>query len=82
MGWLSRLGPSPPAAPEPEDEPGPRGVERAAPGLQAFFEGVGQGHAAGTWRDVPKDRPDFRKKFARQLARMQERQGREEEIGT
>ncbi|MEM9784815.1 MAG: chlorophyllide a reductase subunit Y [Pseudomonadota bacterium] len=50
--------------------------------MKAFFEGVGTGHAAGTWSAVPKDRPDFRKKFARQLARLRERQGREEEIGT
>jgi 3,8-divinyl chlorophyllide a/chlorophyllide a reductase subunit Y len=29
-----------------------------------FFEGVGTGHAAGIWEDVPKDRPDFKKKHA------------------
>lgn len=40
MGWLSRLGSSPPAAPEPEEETAPTGVDRAAPGLQALFEGV------------------------------------------
>lgn len=40
MGWLSRLGSSPPAAPEPEEEATPTGVDRAAPGLQALFEGV------------------------------------------
>ena len=29
-----------------------------------FFEGVGTGHAAGIWEDVPQDRPEFRKKYA------------------
>jgi chlorophyllide a reductase subunit Y len=32
--------------------------------MQAFFEGVGTGHAAGVWETVPKDRPEFRKKYA------------------
>ncbi|MEM6422620.1 MAG: chlorophyllide reductase subunit Y, partial [Pseudomonadota bacterium] len=50
--------------------------------MRAFFEGVGQGRNAGIWRDIPKDNPGFRKKFARQLERLQARQGREEEIGT
>ncbi|MEO1773868.1 MAG: chlorophyllide a reductase subunit Y [Pseudomonadota bacterium] len=50
--------------------------------MRAFFEGVGQGRNAGVWRDVPRDNPGFRKKFARQLERLQARQGREEEIGT
>ncbi|MEM6973093.1 MAG: chlorophyllide a reductase subunit Y [Pseudomonadota bacterium] len=50
--------------------------------MRAFFEGVGEGHAAGTWSEIPKDRPDFRKKFARQLERMRARQGIEEEMGT
>ncbi|MGA2043612.1 MAG: chlorophyllide a reductase subunit Y [Roseiarcus sp.] len=30
--------------------------------MKAFFEGVGEGHAAGVWEDVPRDRPEFRKK--------------------
>ncbi|MEO1532437.1 MAG: chlorophyllide a reductase subunit Y [Pseudomonadota bacterium] len=50
--------------------------------MRAFFEGVGTGMSAGVWEETPKDRPGFRKKFARQLERMRERQGREEEIGT
>jgi chlorophyllide a reductase subunit Y len=32
--------------------------------MTAFFEGVGTGHAAGVWEDVPQDRPDFKKKHA------------------
>jgi chlorophyllide a reductase subunit Y len=34
--------------------------------MKSFFAEVGEGHAAGIWEDVPKDRPEFRK---RQLAR-------------
>jgi len=30
--------------------------------MREFFEGVGQGHAAGIWQDVPVDRPEFRRK--------------------
>jgi chlorophyllide a reductase subunit Y len=30
--------------------------------MKAFFEGVGEGYAAGVWEDVPRDRPEFRKK--------------------
>jgi len=36
--------------------------------MTSFFEGVGQGHAAGVWERVPVDRPDFRK---RHRAKMQ-----------
>ena len=30
--------------------------------MRDFFEGVGTGHAAGVWEDVPRDRPEFRKR--------------------
>ena len=30
--------------------------------MKAFFAGVGEGHAAGVWEDVPRDRPEFKKK--------------------
>ncbi len=43
--------------------------------MSAFFAGVGEGHAAGIWQDVPRDRPEFRKKFA---ARMAATAGRKE----
>ena len=36
--------------------------------MSAFFDGVGEGHAAGIWQDVPRDRPEFRKKFAARMA--------------
>ena len=37
--------------------------------MKAFFAGVGEGHAAGVWEDTPQDRPDFRAKYARKLAK-------------
>ena len=36
--------------------------------MQAFFEGVGTGHAAGIWEDTPTDRPKFKAKYAAQNA--------------
>ncbi len=30
--------------------------------MRAFFEGVGEGHAAGVWETVPRDRPEFKTK--------------------
>ena len=36
--------------------------------MKAFFEGVGEGHAAGVWEDVPRDRPEFRKKHRAKTA--------------
>jgi 3,8-divinyl chlorophyllide a/chlorophyllide a reductase subunit Y len=32
--------------------------------MDAMFKGVGTGFAAGIWEDVPKDRPEFRKRYA------------------
>ncbi len=37
--------------------------------MKAFFAGVGEGHAAGVWENTPQDRPDFRAKYARKLAK-------------
>ncbi len=36
--------------------------------MKGFFAGVGEGHTAGVWEDMPKDRPDFRKKQLAKLA--------------
>jgi chlorophyllide a reductase subunit Y len=36
--------------------------------MQAFFEGVGTGHASGIWADIPTDRPKFKAKYAAQNA--------------
>ncbi len=32
--------------------------------MSAFFEGVGTGHAAGVWENTPRDRPEYKAKFA------------------
>ena len=47
--------------------------------MSDFFEGVGEGHAAGVWEDVPEDRPEFRKKYAGMLAAKAKA---EEAVGT
>jgi 3,8-divinyl chlorophyllide a/chlorophyllide a reductase subunit Y len=47
--------------------------------MSNFFEGVGSGHAAGIWRDVPVDRPEFKKKYAGMLAAKAKA---EESVGT
>jgi chlorophyllide a reductase subunit Y len=44
--------------------------------MTAFFEGVGTGHAAGIWQDVPKDRPEERAKNARRRAADAKRRAR------
>ncbi|MFN3371703.1 MAG: chlorophyllide a reductase subunit Y [Sphingomonadaceae bacterium] len=47
--------------------------------MRAFFEGVGEGPAAGIWQDTPVDRPQFKAKYAaRRLAAMKA----EEAVGT
>jgi chlorophyllide a reductase subunit Y len=38
--------------------------------MSAFFEGVGTGHAAGVWEDTPVDRPEFKARYARQMAKL------------
>ena len=38
--------------------------------MKEFFAGVGEGHAAGIWEDVPKDRPEFREHYKRHLAKI------------
>jgi len=32
--------------------------------MTAFFDGVGTGHAAGVWEDMPVDHPEFKARFA------------------
>ncbi|MEO1169228.1 MAG: chlorophyllide a reductase subunit Y [Pseudomonadota bacterium] len=36
--------------------------------MEEFFDGVGEGYAAGVWEDTPTDRPKFKKKYAAQNA--------------
>ena len=43
--------------------------------MKAFFEGVGTGHAAGIHEDIPRERPDFRKKRLVQLGGRRKRAG-------
>jgi chlorophyllide a reductase subunit Y len=46
--------------------------------MRKFFEGVGTGHAAGVWQEVPRDRPDFR---AQRLVQLSKKPKSEEAIG-
>ena len=48
--------------------------------MQEFFAGVGEGHAAGVWEDLPRDRPEFREQYQRKLAR-QVKSRKAEEMG-
>jgi chlorophyllide a reductase subunit Y len=50
--------------------------------MHDFFEGVGTGHAAGVWEDMPKDRPEFRKKYAAKLKAGKNAVDAGEQIGT
>ncbi|TPW29600.1 chlorophyllide a reductase subunit Y [Pararhizobium mangrovi] len=48
--------------------------------MKAFFEGVGSGHAAGVWEDVPQDRPAFRKKHAAKARQLAAKAGKGESV--
>ena len=37
--------------------------------MEQFFSGVGEGHAAGVWENVPKDRPEFREQYKKKMAK-------------
>jgi chlorophyllide a reductase subunit Y len=37
--------------------------------MRGFFEGVGEGDAAGVWEDVPRERPEWRRRYAAQAAK-------------
>ncbi len=49
--------------------------------MSAFFDGVGQGHAAGVWEEVPKDRPEVRAKNAKRRAAAEKQRLREQVEG-
>ena len=36
--------------------------------MSAFFDGVGAGPTAGVWEDTPRDRPEFKARFAKTMA--------------
>lgn len=38
--------------------------------MSEFFAGVGEGHAAGVWENVPQDKPEFREHYKRHLAKL------------
>ncbi len=38
--------------------------------MKEFFAGVGEGHAAGVWENVPQDKPEFREHYKRHLAKL------------
>lgn len=38
--------------------------------MRDFFEGVGEGHAAGIWESRPVDRPDYRDRYRRQMEKQ------------
>ncbi len=51
--------------------------------MREFFEGVGEGDAAGVWQredGAPESRPDFREQYARQLAKLARQRKSEEMI--
>ncbi len=47
--------------------------------MSAFFEGVGSGHAAGVWEEIPVDRPEFKARYAKIAAATR---AQEEAVGT
>jgi chlorophyllide a reductase subunit Y len=48
--------------------------------FREFFAGVGEGHAAGVWSDVPQDHPEFRENYRRQLAKQAAKRKVEEPV--
>jgi 3,8-divinyl chlorophyllide a/chlorophyllide a reductase subunit Y len=48
--------------------------------MKDFFAGVGEGYSAGVWEDVPRDRPDFREHYKRQVIKFAKMRKAEEMI--
>jgi chlorophyllide a reductase subunit Y len=48
--------------------------------MRAFFAGVGTGHAAGIWENVPRDRPEFRERQKRMAAKAASKKMVEEPV--
>jgi chlorophyllide a reductase subunit Y len=48
--------------------------------MNAFFEGVGSGHTAGVWQEMPTDRPEFREHYKRHLAKINKKRKAEEMV--
>jgi 3,8-divinyl chlorophyllide a/chlorophyllide a reductase subunit Y len=48
--------------------------------MKTFFEGVGIGHTAGVWQELPQDHPQFREKYQAQLAKLAAKRRAEEMV--
>jgi chlorophyllide a reductase subunit Y len=48
--------------------------------FKTFFEGVGVKHAAGIWEQTPRERPEFREQYQRQMAKQTVRSTAEDGI--
>jgi chlorophyllide a reductase subunit Y len=48
--------------------------------MKEFFEGVGTGHNAGVWQQLPQDRPQFRERYLAQLAKLAAKRKSEEMV--
>ena len=48
--------------------------------MKAFFNGVGEGCAAGIWEEVPQDRPEFRSEYKRRLDKEAKKRKAEEMV--
>jgi chlorophyllide a reductase subunit Y len=48
--------------------------------MREFFEGVGAGHAAGVWEDVPRARPEFAANYRRLLEKQAKKRKAEEMV--
>ena len=48
--------------------------------MKAFFDGAGEGHAAGIWETVPRDRPEFRAEYKRRLDKEAKKRKAEEMV--
>ena len=48
--------------------------------MKDFFAGVGEGDAAGVWQDTPRDRPEFREHYKRQVIKFAKMRKAEEMI--
>jgi chlorophyllide a reductase subunit Y len=46
--------------------------------MKEFFRGVGTGHTAGIWQDLPQDHPLFRERYQAQLAKLAAKRKSEE----
>ena len=48
--------------------------------MKEFFEGVGTGHSAGVWQELPQDHPQFRERYKSQLAKLAAKRKSEEPV--